>query len=372
MKSGVLPDWRIKELIEAGVIIGADPKNVNTSSLDLRVGSEKWKMIGSFLPLPNQKIKDVLKSRSFVDDHSSKPDFFVDHLQPYVMQLVESLNLPESISAKISNKSGRARVGISVRGMTDFATQFDRITPGYHGPLFAEIMATAFPFVVNSGITSVPQIRFYEGNPSPMAGSELEILLRSFPILTDDSGNPSYTEAERNEMVRTGKLTFTADLSRADLLAYRATRDRRTIILDKKNEYIDTEFFERVIPGNDGGLVVKIHPGDFILIKSKENIRLPPTVAAEIDEYAPELGDMRTHYAGLINASHGYTEDKIESSNIVFEIRARDSPITIQHGQPLARFNLYRMLEPCEGRYMAKRSTDFGDLKSILPKEFQK
>ena len=30
-----------------------------------------------------------------------------------------------------------------------------------------------------------------------------------------------------------------------------------------------------------------IHPGDTMLINSKQNVRLPPTIAAEIDEFSP-------------------------------------------------------------------------------------
>lgn len=373
MRGGVLPDWRIKELIEQGVIIGADPGQVNTSSLDLRVGLDKWKLIGSFLPLEGQKIEDVLKWRSIVDDRSTKKDFFVDFLQPYLIKLRESLNLPRSLSGKLFNKSGRARIGTSVKGMTNGTPQFDSIRPGYEGPLYAEVTATSFPIVVYAEETPIPQIRFYEGSPQPISGSELELLLKNHPILTDNEGNPSYNNKEKDEIVRTGKLTFTADLSRDDLIAYVAKRDRRTIDLSKSGEYHPSEFFESITPFTGEERIVTIHPGDFVLIKSKQNIRLPPTVAAEIDEYSPELGDMRSHYAGLINASHGYDpENNNTPSNIVFEIRSRDTPINIQDGQALARFNIYRMLDEPEGRYMDKRSTDFGDLKSILPSVFNK
>lgn len=373
MKRGVLPDWRIKELIRDGVIQNADESLVNPSSLDLRVNFHKWKLIGSFLPLPGQKIESLLKSAEIVDDHSSKKGFYVEFLQPYAMSLVESLDLPTTISAKMFNKSGRGRIAVASKGLTDGMPQFDFVRNGYKGKLYSEITSTAFPLVVNAHETAIPQIRFYEGNPEPISGSDLEILLRNYPLLTNDEGKRSYNEEEKDEMVRTGKLTFTAEIPREGLLAYKASKDRRTLDLSRRNFYIPGKYYEeiRLIPGKSRSII--LYPGDFVMINSKQNVRLPPTVAAEIDDYSPELGDMRSHYAGLINASHGYDpKDPNVPSRIVFEIRARDIPIIIRDNQALAKFNLYHMLGEPEEMYMGKRSTDFNNLESILPNIFKK
>ena len=373
MKKGVLPDWKIKGLIEQGAINNADISLINPSSLDLRVGYDKWKLMGSFLPLPGQSVEEMLKSRKIVDYHSLKEDFYIEHMQPYAIKLVESLNLPNSISAKLFNKSGRGRIAVSSKGLTDGMPRFDYIRKGYSGNIYSEITSTSFPLVVSSGNTAIPQIRFYEGNPEPISGSDLELLLREHPILTDDKGIPSYNEREKERMIRTGKLTFTAEIPKEGLLAYVARRDRRTLDLTKLGEYLPQEYYDEVryIPGRENMIV--IHPGDFILVNSKQNVRLPPTVAAEIDEYSPELGDMKSHYAGLINASHGFDpENPNVPSRIVFEIRARDVPIILQDNQPLAEFNLYPMIDEPEERYMGKRSTDFVDLKAILPSIFKK
>lgn len=373
MKRGVLPDWRIKKLIKEGAIKNVDINLVNPSSLDLRIGLNKWKMQGSFLPLSGQKIEEILKSKNFVDDSSSNQRFYVEYFQPYIMKLVESLDLPETISAKMFNKSGRGRIAIAAKGLTDGTPLFDTIRNGYSGNLYSEITATGFPIVINAGETCIPQIRFYEGNPEPISGSDLELLLRKYPILTDDKGNPSYNEEEKKEMIRTGKLTFTADIPKEGLLAYVANRDRRTLDLSKSGAYLPEMYYNEVkTPFNPGGFI-KIHGEEFVLINSKQNIRLPPNVAAEIDEYTPELGDMKSHYAGLINASHGYDPKNPNiPSHIVFEIRARDIPVIIQDNQALAKFNLYNMLDEPEETYMSRRSTGFGDLKSILPGVFKK
>ena len=374
MKSGVLPDWRIKELIREGVILGADEGLVNTSSLDLRLGDEAWKLLGSFLPFPGQKIENALSLRDFVDGPSTKQDrFYFECLQQYAVRLVESLDLPNSISARVFNKSGRGRIGISLKALTDGTQNFDVIKNGYKGDIYAEVCTTSFPIVVHSEQTAIPQIRFYEGNPQSLSGSELELLLRAHPILTNDEGKPAYDDNEKAYMIRTGKLTFTANIPKEGLLAYVAKRDKRTLDLSRKGLYLPEDFFREEVRKDRGEGTVVIHPGDFVLINSKESIRLPPFIAAEIDEYSSDLGDMKSHYAGLINASHGYDpRGENVPSHIVFEIRARDMPIIIRDGQPLARFDLYRMLGEPEGSYSAVQSTTFKDLKSILPTIFKR
>lgn len=369
----VLPDWKIKELIEQEVIIGADTSLINPSSLDLRLGMEKWKLLGSFLPLDGQTIEEVLQSRRVLDEKEDKKEgFYIDKSQPYLFKLVESLNLPSSLTARIHNKSGRGRIGISTKGLVDRVSRFDNIPAGYSGNIYAEICTTAFPIMIDGGKSAIPQIRFYNGEPQPIGGSDLDLLLRKHPVLTDSEGNHSYTDVQREEIFKTGKLTFHADLS-DKILVYRANRDNRTLVLSETNHYIPEEFFEAEMRRDNSQNKVLIHPGDFVLIKSKEHIRLPPEFAAEISDYSTDLGDLKSHYAGLVNSGHGYDpKNPNVPSYIVFEVRARDLPAVIQDGQSLAKFEIHRMFGMPEQSYMSKRSTDYNDLRSILPSNFKK
>src|SRR3990172_4352709 len=160
----VLADWKIRELMQKGVIIGADESLVNPSSLDLRVSAEWYKVLGSFLPPEDQKVEEALKSWKVVDDDKVlKSEFFVDTAQPYIVKLMEGLKLPGTLTAKIHNKSGRGRIGISVKGLADKVSRFDNIPSGYKGGIYAEICATKFPLLVKER-DAIPQIVFYNGN----------------------------------------------------------------------------------------------------------------------------------------------------------------------------------------------------------------
>ncbi|MBI2044340.1 2'-deoxycytidine 5'-triphosphate deaminase [Candidatus Pacearchaeota archaeon] len=376
----ILPDWKIKELIKGGAITGADESLVNASSLDLRVGVQKWKLLGSFLPVEGQSLDELLGlspgdlwgPQSVVDDANVREDnFYMEPDQPYLMKLVEGLNLPPTVSARIFNKSGRGRVGISQKSLVEGSTRFDAVPKGYSGPIFSELCATMCPVVITPNKTQIPQIRFYEGNPQPVPGVDLGMILENNPILTDNKGNPSYNGEDREEIFNSGKLTFHADLS-GDVMVYKAKKDRRTIVLSEKGRYEPEHFFEP-IRAVQGERRVIIHPGEFILVPSLENIRLPKMFAAEISDYSPDLGDVKTSYANLINAGHGYDpKDPNVPAHIVFEARARDLPVVLQHGQRIARFEIYMMFDEPEQQYFAVRSTGFDDLPSLLPNQFKK
>ena len=372
MVGEVLSDNQIRRLIDGGAILNSNLNLINASSLDLRLGVKKWRLLGSILPLPEQTVKDVIENSGVVDDkHFLETQFYIDKDQPYLFELNESLNLPPGIYARIFNKSGRGRIGTSVRGIVDKNSKFDDIPAGYKGKLYAEVCATVFPEVIIGGQTTMPQIRFYNGYPQPLIGADLQLLLRQEPILLNKDNTPIvFSDIQLNKIARKGSLMFTADLSR-ELLVYKAKLDKKAINIEKKEYYNSEDFFEEV-KSKKGNNKIIIHPGEFVLIHSKEKIRLPPRYAAEISDYSSKIGDMKAHYAGLINPGHGYNPEKICGDHIVFEVRARDIPICIQDGQRLANFEIFRMSEIPEIEYRKVQSTGFDSLPSILPSQFKK
>ena len=81
----------------------------------------------------------------------------------YVVPLVEALALPASISAVANAKSSTGRLDLFTRLITDLGTEFDRIEPGYSGPLYAEISPRSFSVLVRPGMR-LNQIRFRRGS----------------------------------------------------------------------------------------------------------------------------------------------------------------------------------------------------------------
>jgi dCTP deaminase len=378
-RRGVLSDKQIRALIENGAILNAEPQFtrdsglINPSSLDVRVGYEQIKLLGSTLPLEGQSIDETL-ARVIDFKHKGREDFYLEgNNRPYVSRLIEELNLPDTVSGRLFNKSGRARIGISALGLTNGNPQFDHIQEGYSGPVWAELYPTAFSIILRPGETSIPQIRFYEGGSEHLRNADLEHVLKHDPILTDNAGNPMYSETEKERIIRSGVFWFKADF-RGDIQHYKERRVTTTLDLSEKEKYDPFDFFEPVRERKSTQDFVVIPADEFVLIKSLEHVRIPYHLAAEIVAHSPQFEDMRVSYAHLINSGHGYfsNREELKPSHIIFEVRARDKPVIIKHGQPLAGFYLLHMSEEPEQKYMENRSTDFNDLRSFLPGIFMK
>ena len=80
----------------------------------------------------------------------------------YIVPLLESLALPDSIAAAANPKSSTGRLDVFTRVIADETRGFDRIRPATR-PLYAEISPRTFPVLVREG-SRLSQIRFRHGN----------------------------------------------------------------------------------------------------------------------------------------------------------------------------------------------------------------
>ena len=83
----------------------------------------------------------------------------------YRATLRQRTDLSARISGGADPRSTTGRVGVCTRLITDYAPSFDRIEPGYRGPLYAEICPQTFPVLVRKG-SRLNQLRIRHGSPS--------------------------------------------------------------------------------------------------------------------------------------------------------------------------------------------------------------
>ena len=173
---GILPDRMISALIEMGAIIpAAEPveDQIQPASIDLRLGEVAFRVRASFLPGPDSTVGeriDELKLHEIpLGDGAVLETGCV-----YIVPLLESLALPPDIAAAANPKSSTGRLDVFTRVIADATRGFDRIGPGYHGPLYAEISPRTFPVLVREG-SRLSQIRFRHGH-AVLAGAALAAL----------------------------------------------------------------------------------------------------------------------------------------------------------------------------------------------------
>jgi dCTP deaminase len=330
---GILPDRMIAELIAAGAIVTARPlaaDQIQPASLDLRLGTTAYRVRASFLPGPRTRVADRIAELK-LHEMPLTSGAVLETGCVYIVPLLESLALPDGIAAAANPKSSTGRLDVFTRVIADRTRGFDQIEPGYRGPLYAEISPRTFPVLVREG-ARLSQIRFRRG----------QALLDSAALakLHADVGLVDSDDAD----VREG-IAVSVDLSGFGpngLTGYRAKRHTGVIDVEKRDGYDVAEFWEPIAARADRNLI--LDPNEFYILASKEAVQVPPAYAAEMVPFDPLVGEFRVHYAGFFDPGFGYSGAGGRGARAVLEVRSREVPFILEHGQIVGRLVYERML----------------------------
>jgi len=300
--SGVLPDAELAALHAGGAITCAKPfdgDQIQPASLDLRLGFKVYRIRASFLPGTERTVSDVL-SQPGIEMHSfdlKDKGAVLETGCVYLVQLQEGLKLPENVSGRANPKSSTGRIDVFTRVVTDQCKAFDDVPSGYRGPLWLEISPRTFPVLVRPG-DRLAQLRLRRGMAS-----------------------------EANEIV----VSIDLDTSENRPVGWRAKHQGGLIDLRAIGEH-DVPAFWEPLYAHAGRLV--LDPEEFYILASREAVTVPANQAAEMAPIAPELGEFRAHYAGFFDPGFGTNSG---GSRAVLEVRSRDVPFILEHGQPVAK-----------------------------------
>jgi dCTP deaminase len=353
---GVLPAQSLRGLIASGAIAASPaiiPEQIQPASLDLRLGSVAYRVRASFL---------IGKGRTAADRIAEFEMHRIDLTQGavlekgcvYVVPLMESLALPQGITAVANAKSSTGRLDLLTRLITDGGTEFDRIAEGYHGPLYAEVCPKSFSVLVRAG-QRLNQIRFRQGQ-AVLSDAELTALNAKEPLV---SGEALISEG----------LGFSVDLkpAKGDLVGYRAKPHTGVVDLDKIGHYPAPEFWEEIHSQN--GRII-LDPGAFYILVSREAVTIPPDYAAEMAPFLAMVGEFRVHYAGFFDPGFGHAEAGGAGSRGVLEVRCHEAPFVLEHGQIVGRLVYERMAERPETLYGREISSNYQGQGLKLAKQF--
>ena len=106
--------------------------------------------------------------------------------------------------------------------------------------------------------------------------------------------------------------------------------------------YAVDEFWEPISARDDGSLI--LDPGEFYILASKEAVQVPPDYAAEMVPFDPLVGEFRVHYAGFFDPGFGYEGAGGRGARAVLEVRSREVPFILEHGQIVGRLVCEKML----------------------------
>lgn len=343
--TGLLPSQDIRAMvcaqeIAASEAIGED--QIQPASLDLRLGSEAFRVRASFLPGPGATVRERIEAFGMHRIDLTQPAV-LEKGCVYIVPLLESVALRHRTSGIANPKSSTGRLDVFTRLITDYAPVFDQVATGYKGPLYAEISPRTFGVVVRRG-SRLGQLRLRRGNPLS-SDAALRRLHRTVPLVASGVASGEKPDAAGDVAADIDEgIAVTVDLSPAESgapVGWRARRHADLIDLALVDHYRRDDFWEPVFP--DAGGCVVLNPGDFYILASKEAVTVPPDHAAEMRPYDTRVGEFRVHYAGFFDPGFGYAGSGGSGSRAVLEIRSFEVPFALRDGQLVGRLVYERL-----------------------------
>jgi dCTP deaminase len=366
--TGLLPSQSLQAAVEAGWVPADAPpadEQVQPASIDLRLGTVAYRVRASFLSGPGATVAAKVDAMTMHRIDLTR-GAVLERGCVYIVPLAERLALPEDVGGIANPKSSTGRLDVFARVITDHGAEFDRIPPGYTGPLYAEVSPRTFSVLVRAGSRLV-QLRLRRGQPQycespPVVG----------PGGPGDPNNADLGVDRRRALVTKGRAV-TVDI-RGDpatgLIGYRARRHAGLIDADRVNEYPPEEFWEPVRAGSHGGLI--LDPNEFYILASKEAVTVPEDQAAEMVAYDTLLGEFRVHYAGFFDPGFGLTETGATGARAVLEVRSHEVPFLIEDGQVVGRLWYERLTARPDRLYGRGIGSSYNRQGLALSKHFRR
>jgi dCTP deaminase len=334
--TGILPSHVLTRLLTGKREILAEepfaPGQIQPASLDLRLGPVAYRVRASFLPGPGSTVAGKLKT-VFMHEVDLSEGAVLEAGCVYIVPLLERAEFSARICGTANPKSSTGRIDVFTRLITDHAPSFDRVEAGYRGPLYAEICPQTFPVLVRKG-SRLNQLRLRHGAPG-FSDTALRRLHEQSPLVDSE---PNIDDG----------LALSIDLKGgADAggrIGFRAKKHTGLIDVDRVGALDPADYWEPIFANARGDMV--LDPDEFYILVSRERVAIPPDHAAEMVPFNPLVGEFRVHYAGFFDPGFGFAPGEPPSARGVLEVRSREVPFILEHGQIIGRLVFERLTDP--------------------------
>jgi dCTP deaminase len=362
--TGILPAQDLRRLIHANKEIRGletiSDDQIQPASLDLRLGSKAFRVRASFLPGSKSSVQEKLREFSMHEMDITNGGV-LEKGCVYIIPLLEALALKSRMSARGNPKSSTGRLDVFTRLITDGGTEFDQVREGYKGMLYAEVSPRTFSVLVRKG-SRLSQLRIRRGAP-PSSDEKHKQLHREFGLVDRDLSD---------EDIKNG-VPITVDVygseSNNNIIGYKAKNHAGLIDVDRVGYYNYQEFWDAVPAPGKQGLI--LDPADFYILASREAVKVPAGLAAEMIAYDTLVGEFRVHYAGFFDPGFGDASAGGEGSKAVLEVRSYEVPFVIEDGQIVGRLAYERLTVPPDRLYGSDMKSNYQSQGLRLSKHFK-
>jgi dCTP deaminase len=363
---GILPSQEIFDFVQTGKICSSPDvveDQIQPSSIDLRLSKEAYRVRASFLPGRSTTLLNKAKAnRMLIDTVDLSQGARFEPGKIYIVPLMETLNLPSNVYGIANPKSSTGRLDIFTRLITEFGDEFDRVRAGYRGKLYIEVMPQTFPIVVRAGM-KLNQLRFGRGRRGVVGEERLRQLDQNAFLINPDE------ESGQATIDRGLRLTVDLQGNGSSIVGYQAKKGAPPIDLDLISHYDIADFWIPIDKENE----CILQPGEFYILASKQRVRVPPDLAAEMLPYDLATQEFRVHYAGFFDPGFGYGGDgEIPGTRAVLEVRANEMPILLEDDQFVGRLNYFNMSQKPKKVYGGLIGSNYQQQGLTLSKQFKR
>jgi len=365
-----LSQGQVRQLCEQGFITSAgDNPNPDPSSLDLHLTEEAYKLeSGSVKPFGARYLHHIQRLDLTSRLQAENGLFHLKSKTTYLFKVRERLeDLKDgNLHGQATAKSSVGRLDVLARLIVDGMDCYESFDPEGlargKGEMYLEVTPITFPILVCEGL-SLSQLRIFYGEPTDveMKGREL-----CQALLHKNKGN-----GEIQDEYLTVDLSGTNIPGAGKCHAFRAKVDKDHDDIDLRPgklanpwEYWDPLKNE----SDDRESRLKIEKNYFYILRSKERLSLPPSVAVYCRAIDETIGEMRIHYAGFAHPFFGYErQDGKDGTPLMFEVRGHDVDISLGDGEKMGRLVFYRMSQDAK----CPEESAYGDQTLQLSKYFR-
>jgi dCTP deaminase len=335
---GILVSQSLQQLVANGGISSLrplGPTQIQPSSLDLRLGAKVWQLQCSFLPGKGGLERKLGRLATACWNTDRDEPLVLHRGGVYLAELEEVLELPEHVWGRANPKSSTGRLDVFVRLLTERGEAFDTVPHGYRGRLYLEITPQSFHVGIRRG-DALCQLRLGVGRPT-LSAEELSLYQKKAPLCVWSDGTPAPVIDERS-----ASILLSVDLQGIETrpVGYLAKRHQPPVDLAARGLSVDRYWTPLY---DDAGMGQVLEPEQFYIFATRERLRIPPELCAELIAFDATKGELRTHYAGFIDSGFGWVEDDpTAGAQLVLEIRTHDVPFLLEHGQALFKLEFVR------------------------------
>jgi dCTP deaminase len=327
------------------------PEQLQPASLDLRLGPLAHRVRAGFLP-ERATIEERLAELSTSQVSLEGAGGVLERGSIYLVPLEEELALPADLVARFNPRSSTGRTDMFTRVLVPGCSRFDEAPPGFRGRLWIEVAPLSFPVRLKRG-DRLCQVRLARGSAA-LTRAELVERCRVQPLCFDGARALRPEELVFDDE---GGLLLRIGLEGRDPCGWRAAQSTAVVEFAAVGKHACEDFWEPVHAR--GGHCV-LEPGRFYLFASRERLRVPLDLAAEMLPVDVGIGELRNNYAGFFDSGFGFGWDEpVEpvaagaprGTPAVLEVRAHDVPFLVEEGQAFFRLRFFRTTGPVEHPY---------------------